>query len=274
MARDREGCDRPSIRAIISAISIARLSIGLVLKTANMTPINLTRPATTVVLAMSADGKISDATRSPVPIGSKTDKSHLEQQVFLSDGILFGAGTLRAGGTAMRVIDPALIQQREQLGKPPQPVQILCSRSGEIDPQLRFFQQPVPRWLLTTKRGSCQWEQRPEFEKILVFEEPPAQSRSENLSIDFTAALQHLAALGLERVAVLGGGQLIAALLAADLIDEFWLTVCPLILGGDKAPTPVDGAGFLTQQAPRLELLEVKQVEHELFLHYRLQRSR
>ncbi|HIK29323.1 MAG TPA: RibD family protein [Oscillatoriaceae cyanobacterium M7585_C2015_266] len=221
---------------------------------------------------MSADGKISDVTRSPLPLGSKIDKSHLEQQVFLADGVLFGAGTLRAGGTAMRIIAPQLIQQRKQLGKPPQPVQILCSRSGEINPQLPFFQQPVPRWLLTTRHGSCKWEQRPEFEKILVFENPPSKSKSDNPSVDFTAALQHLATLGLKRVAVLGGGELIASLLAANLIDEFWLTVCPLILGGDKAPTPVDGAGFLIQQAPRLELVEVKQVEHELFLHYRLQR--
>lgn len=236
-----------------------------------MTQINCQRPATTVVLAMSADGKISDVTRSPLPLGSKTDKSHLEQQVFLADGVLFGAGTLRAGGTAMRIISPQLIQQRKQLGKPPQPVQILCSRSGEINPQLPFFHQPVPRWLLTTSRGSCKWEHRQEFEKILVFEESPTKSRSDNNpSVDFTAALQHLATLGLKKIAVLGGGELIASLLAADLIDEFWLTVCPLILGGDKAPTPVDGAGFLIQQARRLELVEVKQVEHELFLHYRL----
>jgi 5-amino-6-(5-phosphoribosylamino)uracil reductase len=34
----------------------------------------------------------------------------------------------------------------------------------------------------------------------------------------------------------------------------------------------VEGVGFLSELAPRLELLEVHQVEQEVFLHYRLQR--
>jgi 5-amino-6-(5-phosphoribosylamino)uracil reductase len=75
---------------------------------------------------------------------------------------------------------------------------------------------------------------------------------------------------GVEHIAVLGGGEIVAALLAVDLIDELHLTVCPLLIGGKNAPSPVEGAGFLQGQAPQLELLSVKQVEGELFLHYRV----
>ncbi len=57
-----------------------------------------------------------------------------------------------------------------------------------------------------------------------------------------------------------------------DMIDEFWLTICPLILGGSTAPTPVEGSGFFFELAPRLQLLEVHTVESEVFVHYRLQR--
>jgi len=49
--------------------------------------------------------------------------------------------------------------------------------------------------------------------------------------IDWTEiALQQLATLGLE----LGSTRWrsVASMLAVDLIDEIWLTVCPLILGG------------------------------------------
>ena len=107
------------------------------------------RPYATVILAISADGKIADAVRSPARFGSAKDKAHLEQQVAASDAVLFGNGTLQAYGTTMRVISPELVKQRELQGKPPQPVQIVCSRSAQFDPNLRFFQQPVPRWLLT-----------------------------------------------------------------------------------------------------------------------------
>jgi 5-amino-6-(5-phosphoribosylamino)uracil reductase len=61
--------------------------------------------------------------------------------------------------------------------------------------------------------------------------------------------------------------------MAADLIDEFWLTVCPLIVGGKAAPTPVDGEGFSAPQFRHLELLNVQTIEQEVFLHYRMQRT-
>ena len=58
--------------------------------------------------------------------------------------------------------------------------------------------------------------------------------------------------------------------LKQNLIDEIWLTICPLILGGQNSPTPADGEGFLSSVAPRLQLLEVKPVGQEVFLHYQV----
>lgn len=54
--------------------------------------------------------------------------------------------------------------------------------------------------------------------------------------------------------------------------DELWLTVCPLLLGGATAPTPVEGEGFCLALAPRLELLSVQANNQEVFLHYLRQR--
>ncbi|MEO1466164.1 MAG: riboflavin deaminase, partial [Cyanobacteria bacterium J06633_1] len=49
-----------------------------------------------------------------------------------------------------------------------------------------------------------------------------------------------------------------------------WLTLCPIILGGNSAPTPVGGKGWLQSHSKKLQLLEVKQIEQELFLHYQV----
>ena len=238
-------------------------------------------PNTTAVLAMSVDGKIADVTRARARFSSQADIAHLEQQIALADAILFGAGTLRAYGTTLRVSDPKLLQQRIQGGQPPQPLNIVVTHSGKLNPECRFFQQPVPRWLVTTTAGALYWQEHQQkrtlteintrdcpqkFERILVFDTYSA-------NIDLKATLQHLTTLGITRLAVLGGGTLIASMVEADLIDELWLTVCPLILGGSTAPSPVDGNGFLAQLAPRLELLEVRTIEQEVFLHYRRQRS-
>lgn len=225
------------------------------------------RPHTIVILAMSADGKISDVTRSPARFGSKTDKAHLEEQIALADAVIFGAGTLRAYGTTITVSHPQLLQQRDRAGKPPQPIQIVITHSAHLNPEIRFFRQKISRWLLTTSRGALFWKQRSDFEQILVFEKPTGE-------IDIEAGLEHLKNLGIKRLAVLGGGELVSSMLKTDLIDEFWLTICPLIIGGAAAPTPVEGDGFLPDLAPRLQLLEVRTIEQEVFLHYFLKRSK
>ncbi len=218
-------------------------------------------PHTTVVLAISADGKITDRVRSPARFGSAADKAHLEHQVALADAVLFGKGTLNAYGTTLPITSRKLLQQRQQQGKPPQPLQIVCSTSGKISPKLKFFQQPVPHGLLTTTTGK-QNNTAP-FERIIVV--PTINGR-----LDWENAFQQLTLLGIKRVAVLGGGQLVGSLIQENLIDEFWLTICPLILGGTDSPTPVSGKGFLAAVAPKLHLLEVRQIEQEIFLHYQV----
>src|SRR4028118_63794 len=216
----------------------------------------------TVILAISADGKIADAVRSPARFGSAKDKAHLEQQVAASDAVLFGNGTLQAYGTTMRVISPELVKQRELQGKPPQPVQIVCSRSSQFDPNLRFFQQPVPRWLLTgqdsretglpspyptkdskfdrtsgtiLKNGQDARSTKDEFSRftgILPVHkrliENGATSQFDRIiyaktaggEIDWIDAFQQLANFDIKRLAILGGGKLVASVLAAGLVDE------------------------------------------------------
>jgi 5-amino-6-(5-phosphoribosylamino)uracil reductase len=221
------------------------------------------RPQTTVILAMSADGKISDQMRSPARFGSEQDKLHLEKQVAQMDGVLFGAGTLNAYQTTIKITSPELLQYRKQQGKPPQPIQIVVSASGNINPNLRFFQQSVPRWLLTTNQGQELWENTEGFENIIIADHNFNQ-------INWIIAFEQLQKLGLKKLGILGGGQLVSSLLKQNLIDQFWLTICPLILSGRNSPTPADGEGFLSSVAPRLQLLEVETIGQEVFLHYQV----
>lgn len=224
------------------------------------------RPCTIVVLAMSADGKITDAWQSPARFGSAMDKAHLETQIAQVDGVLFGAQTLRAYGTTLRVTSPDLLQHRHNHHKPPQPTHIVCSRSAQFDSDLPFFQQAVPRWLMTTSIGEKFWRDRPVFSRILTPFTPSGKT-------DWVKALTDLYELGIKTLLVTGGGQLVASLLEEDLIDEFWITICPLLLGGTDAPTLVEGKGFPAKLAPRLTLLSAEVIEQEVFLHYAVKRS-
>ncbi|MEM8719266.1 MAG: RibD family protein [Cyanobacteria bacterium P01_G01_bin.39] len=221
------------------------------------------RPHTTAILAMTADGKIADYQRTAARFGSIHDRTHLEQQVALVDGVLFGAATLRSYGTTMSVSNQILLQERRLRSQLPQPIQIVVSASGDLDPHWRFFQQPVPRWLLTVPSGAEKWRTQSGFERILIVH----GTKENNSAINWGATFDQLQALGLHKLAILGGGELIASLLEVDLIDELWLTICPVIFGGN-APTPVGGQGFIQSQGKKLQLQAVKQVEQEVFLHY------
>jgi 5-amino-6-(5-phosphoribosylamino)uracil reductase len=215
---------------------------------------------------MTADGKIADVTRSPPTFSSDRDSAHLEAQMALADAILVGSGTLGDGGSAVLVTKPALIQARIDSGKPAQPPQIICSRSGKIDSQLPFFRQPIDRWLLTTTTGATDWLECDSFSRILICETP------DGTDIDWQAVKLKLAELNLENICFLGGSELAASLFTAEFIDELWLTVCPVIYGGIASPTPVSGAGFTPDSAPKLTLLSVDRIDGELFLHYQVQK--
>ncbi len=134
-------------------------------------------------------------------------------KLLASDAVLFGAGTLRAYGTTLTVSHPQLLQQRTHAGKPSQPVYILITHSGNLNPEIRFFQQQVLRWLLTTTAGALFWKERQEFELILACGAPTAK-------VDIHTALRHLTTLGIKRLAVLGGGTCVASMLELHLISN------------------------------------------------------
>ncbi len=186
----------------------------------------------TMVLATSADGKIAPVDRTRFDFGP-ADRDRLERCCAAADALIMGAGTLRAYGSTVPVRDPALHQRRADEGRPPQPTTVIVTATAELDPGLRFFAQDVPRVLATGRRGAARWSD----ERAAVWVCGEAE-------VDPAELAARLAAAGMERIVLLGGGRLNAWWLSALPVHRVELTVAPVLLGGSAAPTALDGPGL------------------------------
>lgn len=216
----------------------------------------------TLVLAMSADGKIARVDRAPVRF-AEADATRLEALCAEADALVMGAGTLRRHGTTRTIVNPALAAARRERGQAAQPLTCIVSRSGELDRGLAFFvRQAVPRAIATTAAGASRAAGLADLAEIWVCGDDEVAPQ---------AVLGRLSAYGARRVALLGGGELTAAWFEADTVDRVELTVAPVIFGGAAAPTPVDGPGL---SAPRpLVLREARAVDGLVFLSFDVDRS-
>ncbi|MDZ8188182.1 MAG: RibD family protein [Nostoc sp. ChiSLP02] len=218
---------------------------------------------TTVILAVTADGKISPvdpkAPRNFYPV----DHAHLEYQVSLADLVLMGAGTARNEGVAFTIENPELVAARKFRNQPPQPITCVVTSSLNLPPDMKFFSQDIERWIFTTKAAIERSSDAATLDKLSKLIEVG------NTDLDWDKAYDLMAERGIRKVFALGGGSLTASLVEAGRVDDWWLTILPVIYGGANAPTLVEGKGFLPSDAPKLELLETRQVGSELFLHYR-----
>ena len=79
-----------------------------------------------------------------------------------------------------------------------------------------------------------------------------------------------LAARGVDRLMVEGGGTLNFELLRLGLVDELILYVAPLVFGGRSSPTLAAGSGFVREQALSLDLVDLEKWEDGgVLLHYK-----
>ena len=206
-------------------------------------------PELRLVLAVSLDGRLAPPSGGAAQIGGRGDRRVLEEALAWADAALVGANTLRLHGTTCLIREPDLLEQRRSQGRPAQPTAVVVSHTGRFDSQLRFFSQPLTRWLL----GPSLSEAPEGFEAVV-----PLHSWAE--------AISALGARGLQRLVLLGGAELAGALLQEQRVDELQLTLCPQLLGGPHSWLP----SGVALEPSQWQLLEQRRLEgEELLLRYR-----
>jgi len=226
-------------------------------------PPGTARPYTVLNTVVSLDGKTTRDGRSTA-IGSALDRVLLRRVRAAAEGVIVAAGTLRAEEIEFR-FPPELQARRAQAGLPAAFVVVIVSARGELPLQRRLFSSPTPEItpvVLTTQRADpAALERLAGRARVLVVgaEEVDLPRAMAMLTQDF----------GVRRLVLEGGASFNAAMLGADLVDEIFCTLAPLVLGG-PALTMVAGPGPLRGGPRRLALLSALDHGGELYLRYRV----
>lgn len=151
-----------------------------------------------------------------------------------ADIILVGAGTARAEGYRPPKRNEAVDDIRRERGQQARPRLALVTRSLDLDPDMAIFDddQPDTRPLVISSRRS--WDER--GDSVAERAEPIAAGDDD---VDLGNALAQLRSRGAGRVLCEGGPSLNGQLVAGDLIDEWNLTIAPLLVGGDSTRAAV-----------------------------------
>jgi riboflavin-specific deaminase-like protein len=217
------------------------------------------RAAVALGMVSSVDGAAA-LDGQTAALGGPADRVAFRRLRAACDAILVGAGTVRdedygpPGGTTARRAD----RLARGLAAVPRLV-IVTNRLG-LDPEQRVFADPARRPLIVTTTRA------PDAAAAAALAPVADILRVGEATVDLAALLARLPAFGVRRVLCEGGPSLNAALLAADLVDEVFLTLYPALLGG-AAPRIVAGTG--PTLAHPLRLTALHEHDGELLLRYR-----
>lgn len=222
------------------------------------------RPYVLVNMVMSADGKVViEGTEQG--LGSPVDQRLMRELRTNADVVVNGANTLRKSGTSPRVRDDDLLALRKARGKSTHPIGAVLSGSGDLPLDGVFF------------TGD-------DFEAVVYVTEETPQDRREAIAATgrqavvlsgdvVPAMLRHMRQqLGAEVALVEGGPSMNGELFSRGLVDEYFLTLGPIVVGGDGTLSAVRGAEPPTlDSVSRMEIISaVRNPESsELYVRYR-----
>lgn len=189
------------------------------------------RPYVLLSVAMSVDGCIDDATGDRLILSNEADLDRVDEVRAGSDAILVGAGTIRRDNPALLVRSKLRRNRRIAGGLPPSPARVTLTASGDLDASARFFTAGEGARLVYVPAG----ERDRVGERLGGLAGVQVVGGGEH-RVGLPAVLADLAARGVRRLMVEGGGGVLAQFLAEGLADELDLVVAPLFVGDPAAP--------------------------------------
>jgi 5-amino-6-(5-phosphoribosylamino)uracil reductase len=218
------------------------------------------RPYVLLSVAVSLDGYVDDTSGERLVLSSPEDLDRVDEVRSGVDAILVGANTIRTDDPRLVIRSPDRRRRRTAAGRPPSPIRVTLTRTGELDPTAAFFAPGAAEAIVYATSETV-----PGLARTLAGVASVVDGGS---PIELSTVLTDLAERQVERLLVEGGGRIHTWFLTAGLVDELHLVVAPFFVGSPDAPRFVDGGGIPYDAAHRMTLVEARPVGDCALLRY------
>jgi 5-amino-6-(5-phosphoribosylamino)uracil reductase len=220
------------------------------------------RPFTIVSCAVSLDGYLDDASPKRLILSGPEDLDEVDQLRSTADAILVGAGTIRADNPRLLIRDSRRVAAREAEGRPPHPLRVTVTATGDLDPAARFFAGPGTPLVYATTAAATAARKNLKDKAVIV---------DTGAELSLAAVFDNL---GTERMVLTllaePGSTLSRDLLAGNLADELRLAIAPFFVGDPAAPRFALPAPYPHTAANPMTLISVRRVGGVAVHRYRL----
>lgn len=226
------------------------------------------RPHTILSCAMSVDGRIDDTGPERLRLSNGADFAEVDELRAQCDAILVGAGTLRNDDPRLLVRSERLRARRRAQGRTENLLKAVVTRTGDLEPGARFFTTgDAGAVVYTGGDGVARARDRFAGHPAGL---PPVDVVDAGDPPTVRAVQADLAARGVRRLLVEGGGHIHTLFLTSGLVDELRLAVAPFFVGEADAPSFVHPGAFPATPAAPMRLVETRAIGDIAVLRYLL----
>jgi len=184
------------------------------------------RPRVVLNMISTVDGRASLNGRSG-PLSDRADRALFHGLRSAVDAVLVGAGTVRTERYGRMIPDASRRAQRAQRGLSEEPLACIVSGRLALDGEIPLLGEPSARVVILTASAASLSATAAEVDYV---------RSARDGRLDLTAAVVELGTrFGVRSILCEGGPHLAMQLLEARVLDELFLSVAPLLAGGEPA---------------------------------------
>ena len=215
----------------------------------------MNKPHVIINCAMSADGKIASPSGKQLHISNEEDMKRVYSLRNEHDAVLVGIKTIQSD-------NPKLTVKEGYVENPKNPIRIILDTHCRTKIDDLAVDDKAKTLIITN--GQCDKKYGSNVEVVQC-------DIDYDGVIDLKKMLEILHNRGIKKLMVEGGSTVIWNFLKQGLVDDLYVYIGPMIIGGKYTPSMADGEGIADQTNPiRLEIVEISKLNDGLLVHYKL----